>query len=162
MIVIRSVILFALSPESMSHLQIEKHLVLCQDNEIVGICRRTKRSAVPAIARHLPERRLAWSGLPQNQVLTRHWVRNTSGQACVQQSRPRRILPNPAPCTEFAMSGTPSTEDVLRTVMGERIESCPREIRSVRRLPRWTQVRTKTRIRFAGRHGQELGKSPYT
>ena len=30
---------------------------------------RTKRSAVPAIARHLPERRFAWSGLPQNQTL---------------------------------------------------------------------------------------------
>ena len=42
---------------------------------------RTKRSAVPAIARHLPERRCAWSGLP----LYMYMYRYVSQEICPQE-----------------------------------------------------------------------------
>ena len=54
-------------------------LVLLLEKETVG---RTKRSAVPAIARHLPERRCAWSGLPLADL----------GQVGLRQVLPRQLI----------------------------------------------------------------------
>ena len=54
----------------------------------------TKRSAAPAIARHLPERRCAWSGLRQNRTLT-------SSSRAVDSSR---VCGAPAEHTSFARS----------------------------------------------------------